>query len=158
MHADKYAHIDAEFRDQHGSNHPVDAGYLHQQGHLGLVRRQLLGDALVEYLDQLFDVFHPAQLHRQQEPLRVVQPSFERMGQFVALAAQAATRQIGHLYGRRGVVDQRPHDRPAGYAEHAVATLPSGPAPGHLTRGLAISSCFCSRLRSADCASVSLRR
>ena len=93
---------------------------------------------------------------RQQEAVMLDdRPSSALQGPpFVAL--EASLRQLGELARRtssvRGRVcfDHRPQDGPARDAEHVGRDTAS--------LMLAVSSSFCSRLRSAACASTSLRR
>ena len=116
--AQEYAHVDADFRDQHGGNHPVDAGNLHQE----CVRRGIglepLANAQVERCDVRLDRLEPAQLHRQEEAVMLLNAPVERQDQIAALVAQPAPGEIGHRLGRGLARNQLPEHRAAGDAEN----------------------------------------
>ncbi len=67
------------------------------------------------------DRFEPAQLHRQEEAVMLLETAVEREDQVGALAAKQAPGEIGHRLGRGLARDQRPEHRAAGDAED-VAT------------------------------------
>ncbi len=63
------------------------------------------------------DRFEPAQLHRQEEAMMLLDPPVERRDQIGALAPQLALGEIRHRLGRGLALDQRPEHRAAGHAE-----------------------------------------
>src|SRR5271157_2048465 len=115
--AQEYAHVDADLGDQHGRNQPVDTGNLHQERVLHAIGLKPLADAQVERCDVRLDRFEPAQLHRQEEAVMLLDPPVERQDQIGALAAQLALGEIRHRLGRGLALDQRPEHRAAGHAE-----------------------------------------
>src|SRR3954451_18707761 len=78
VNAQEHAHVDADLGDQHGGNHPIDAGNLHQQGMGDAIRLELLVDAPIEGSDVLFGRFEPAQLYGEQESMVLPDPTLER--------------------------------------------------------------------------------
>jgi hypothetical protein len=92
----KYAHVDADLGDQHGRNQPVDARNLHQECLLRAIGLKPLANAPVERCDVRLDRFEPAQLHRQEEAVMLLDPPVERQDQIGVLSAQLAPGEIGH--------------------------------------------------------------
>src|SRR5271170_4118589 len=88
--AQEYAHVDADLGDQHRRNQPVDARNLHQERVLCAIGLEPLADAQVECCDVRLDCFEPAQLHRQEEAVMLLDPPVQRQDQIGALAAQPA--------------------------------------------------------------------
>jgi hypothetical protein len=148
--AHEHAHVDADLGDQHGRDHPVDAGNLHQERVRRAIGLEPLADAPVERRDVRLDGFEPAQLHRQEEAVVLLEAPVERQDQIDALSPQQAPCEIGHRLGRGLALDQRPEHRAAETPKTSEATLAS--------LMLAVSRSFRSRLRSAAWLSVSLRR
>ena len=115
--AQEYAHVDADLGDQHGRNQPVDTGNLHEERVLRAIGLEPLADAQVERCDVRLDRFEPAQLHRQEEAVMLLDPPVERQDEIGALAAQLAFGEIRHRLGRGLALDRRPKHRATGYAE-----------------------------------------
>jgi len=85
--AQEYAHVDADTRN------------LHQERVLRAVGLEPLADAQVERCDVCLDRFEPAQLHRQEEAVMLLDPPVERQGKLGAFAAQLALGEVGHRLG-----------------------------------------------------------
>ena len=148
--AHEHAHVDADLGDQHGGNHPVDARNLHQERVRRAIGLEPLVDAQVERCDVGLDGFEPAQLHRQEEAVMLLEAPVERQDQIGALAAQPAPGEIGYRLGR-GL---------AAISSLSIAR-PETPKTSEATLAslmLAVSRSFRSRLRSAAWLSTSLRR
>ena len=116
--AQEHAHVDADLGDQGGRNHPVDAGDLRWERMGRAIRLKPFANALVEPCDVRLDRFEPAQLHRQEEAVMLLEAAVEREDQIGALAAQLASGEIGHRLERGLARDQRPEHRAAGHAEN----------------------------------------
>ncbi len=84
---------------------------------LSAIGLEPLADAQVERCDVRLDRFEPAQLHRQEEAVMLLDPPVKRQNQIGALAAQLAFGESGHRLGRGLAFDQRPEHRATGYAE-----------------------------------------
>src|SRR5208337_1972739 len=148
--AKKYAHIDADLGDQHGRNQPVDARNLHQECVLRAIGLEPLANAPVERCDVRLDRFEPAQLHRQEEAVVLLDPPVERQDQIGVLSAQLALARSAIASAEASPsISARSIARPD-TPKTSEATLAS--------LMLAVSRSFSSRLRSAAWLSTSLRR
>ena len=92
-------------------------GNLHQERVLCAIGLKPLADAQIECCDVRLDRFEPAQLHRQEEAVMLVDPPVERQDQIGALAAQLALGEIRHRLGRGLALDQRPEHSAAGHSK-----------------------------------------
>src|SRR5208283_1945236 len=97
--AKKYAHIDADLGDQHGRNQPVDARNLHQECVLRAIGLEPLANAPVERCDVRLDRFEPAQLHRQEEAVVLLdqRPEHRAAGHAENVGSDARQLDVGGL-------------------------------------------------------------
>jgi hypothetical protein len=120
--ADEDAHVDADLGDQHGRDHPVDAGNLHQErvrrGNKARAARRCAGRApRCPPRSLRAGGSCMARVHGQEEAVMLLDALVERQDQIGALAAQLAPGEIGYCFGRGLARDHRPKHRAAGDAE-----------------------------------------
>src|SRR5579871_3607329 len=105
--------IDADFSDDDGGDHPVDAGDGDQQRDIVLIRRQVLADLPIDSGDIGLGRLDPSELHGEHLPAMHVEFDREGIDQLVQLLAQLAAGELGHFGRTVPAEDEGAQDGPS---------------------------------------------